>query len=135
MLTHNLLCTFQIDQMKSGYKHLNSHKYDWNTQSLTPSGTRPVIYIDSVTIISWGPGRLGTWYNRPATDHCRCLHAFVPGADLMRISGSYHLFRKYCIMPTFKHKQRATAVNNDLKVAILGLDNKANKSPLKAMAK
>jgi hypothetical protein len=38
-------------------------------------------------------------------------------------------------MPTFTHEQHATAVNDDLREAILGLDKKTNKSLLKAIAK
>jgi hypothetical protein len=52
----------------------------------------------------------------------------------MRIRGSYYLFPRHCIIPTFTRDQHATAVNDDLKEAILGLDKKANKQLLKAMA-
>ena len=52
----------------------------------------------------------------------------------MRVSGSYDLFPQHCIMPTFTCEEHATAVNNKLQEAILGLDKKAKKHLLKGMA-
>ena len=51
----------------------------------------------------------------------------------MRISGSYDLFPQHCIMPTFTREEHATAVNDELQEAILGLNKKAKQYLLKAM--
>ena len=67
-------------------------------------------------------------------DHYRCAHFFVPETGAMCVSGSYDLFPQHCIMPTFMREEHATAVNNELQEAILGLDKKAKKRLLKAMA-
>ena len=67
-------------------------------------------------------------------DHYRCAHFFVPETGAMRVSGSYDLFPQHCIMPTFTREEHATAVNDELQEAILGLDKKAKKRLLKAMA-
>ena len=52
----------------------------------------------------------------------------------MRVSGSYNLFPQHCIMPTFTREEHATSVSDELQEAILGLDKKAKKRLLKAMA-
>ena len=51
----------------------------------------------------------------------------------MRVSRLYDLFPQHCIMPTFTREEHATAVNDELQEAILGLDKKAKKRLLKAM--
>ena len=133
-MTLNLLRTLRIDPSESAYEQLNGHKYDWNAHPLAPPGTRAVIYSDAVTRTSWGPGGLDAWYCGPAMDHYRCAHFFVPETGAMRVSGLYDIFPQHCTMPTFTREEHATAVNDKLREAILGLDKKANKRLLKAMA-
>ena len=53
----------------------------------------------------------------------------------MRTLGSYDLFLQYCIMTAFICTQHATVVNDELGEAVHGLDKKAKKHLLRAMAK
>ena len=52
----------------------------------------------------------------------------------MRVSGSHNLFPQHSTMPLFTREEHATAVNNKLQEAILGLDKKAKKRLLNVMA-
>ena len=82
-------------------------------------------YSNAVTRTPWGPRGLDAWYCGPAMYHYPCAHFCVPETGAMRVSGLYDLFLQHCIMPTFTHKDHVTAVNNELKEAILSLDKKA----------
>ena len=93
-----------------------------------------MIYSDAVTSISWGPRGLDVWYCGPAMDHYQWAHFFVPETGAMCVSGVYNLFPQHCIMPAFTRKSHVTAVNDEIKEEILGLDKKAKKHLLKAMS-
>ena len=86
---------------------------------------RAVIYSDAVTRTSWGLTGLDAWYCVPAMDHYQCAHFFVRETGAIRVSGLYDLFPQHCIIPTFTRKEHATAVNDELKEAILSLNKKA----------
>ena len=53
-ITLNLIRTSHIDPTKSAYHQLHGHKYDWNSHSMAPPGTRAVIYLDHDNMSSWG---------------------------------------------------------------------------------
>ena len=91
--------------------------------------------IGAVTRTSWGPRGLDVWYCGLSVDNYRCSPLFVPETGTMRISCLYNLFSQHCIMSPFTHEQHVTAVNDRPQETILGLDNKAKKRLLVAMAK
>lgn len=121
----NLLCTLRIDPTKLAYKLLNGHKYDSSTHQLAPTGTRTVIYIDSVIRTSCGPRGFDVWYCGPSMDPSCCSHFFVPETSAIQTGGSFDLFPKHYIMPTFTCKEHATTVLDELREAVLGLYKKA----------
>ena len=59
----------------------------------------------------------------------------MPGTGSLRISGSFNLFPRHCILPTFTREQHATEVHNELKEEVEGLSKHAKKRLLKAMTK
>eukprot|EP00804_Cyclotella_cryptica_P019081 CCRYP_014487-RA/>CCRYP_014487-RA protein AED:0.29 eAED:0.21 QI:0/0/0/1/0.5/0.33/3/0/1151 len=135
LITLNLLRTSRIDPSKSAYHQLHGHRYDWNAHPLAPPGTKAIIYESPNTRSSWGPRGRDAWYCGPSLDHYRNAKFYVPATKAYRISGSYDLFPKHCILPTLTPDQHVHEVYTELFEAVQKLSRPSRKKVLHKIAK
>ncbi len=98
----------------SAYKQVHGAKYKWTAHLMAPPGTTAVIHSSTLTRTSWGPCGIDAWYCRPALDHYRCSHFYVPDTQAMRISGSFQLYLVHCHLPTCTPAEHTSQVANEL---------------------
>ena len=113
-----------IEASQGAHTHRNGHTYDWNSCPLAPSGT-PAEYT-CMRSLGLGGGQEDYTYDTMAHLWTITFVQFYCAWDRTNENILlYDLSPQHYIVRTVTRKQYATAVNNELKEAILSLDKKA----------
>ena len=99
------------DQLNGAFKYTRT--------PLAPPGTRVVIYEAPGNCRTWAPHCVDGWYLRPAPDHYRCHHVYIPRTRCEHIAKTVEFLPHDFPVPYISSTSTATAATRALSEAIL----------------